>query len=128
MIRLRGEDTAQAIRDWVRSEVARGPASRHELGRFLFGVSSSTIGVLVGLEKFSACPRLDAALRLSLLLLLVSSVVALVLAIPKRRSVGGESDLLVLHDQYLRWISRLAWSWFVIWLAGLAIGVWAVVA
>jgi len=126
-IRLRGQDTADGMREWIRSEIRRGPESRHGLGRFLFGVSSATMGTMVALEKLSDCAKLDWWLGVSLAALLVSAVIALVLAIPKRNSFPVEKALVVLHSEYLERIARFSRWWFVTWLSGVAVGVFAAI-
>ncbi len=125
-LKPRGEDTAQAVREWAQDETKAGPAARFELGKFFFGVSTGSAGVLVtllGLDESLAFGVKDLA---AFALLLLSALVALFMVIPSVWPLQGDSDLFALHDRALRRVVRSTWAWFVSWLLGATLAVWAI--
>ena len=48
-----GQDTATALREWIADDIKEASKRIFELGKFLFGVSSGSVGVLVTISKFS---------------------------------------------------------------------------
>lgn len=125
-IRLRGEDAADAMREWVRDDIKRGPGQRHELGKFCFTVSAGTIGAIAAIEKLNASSSVDFAMALAFGLLFVSTVVGVYLASPRRVEVGGETDLEALHRKEIREVVCTVWAWFGLWLVATVIGGYAV--
>jgi hypothetical protein len=121
----KGEDIASAVRGWVSDEIKGGPGSRWELGKFFFAVSSGTLGILVSIEKLSGAFSLRPYLAASLLVLFVSTIVALVLAIPKRWRLNAEMDLFDEYSTQTKRVYFLIWIWFILWLFGSGIGIFA---
>ena len=121
----RGEDTAAAVRSWISDEIKGGPGSRWELGKFFFAVSSGTLGTFVSIEKLSGAFALRPYLGVALLILFISTIVALLLAIPKRWKLSSDTDLFVEYAAQTSKIYRLIWLWFILWIVGSAIGVYA---
>jgi hypothetical protein len=121
----RGEDTASAVRGWVSDEIKAAPGSRWELGKFFFAVSTGTLAILVSIEKLSGAFSLRPYLAVSLLLQFVSTVVALLLAIPKRWRLHAELDLFEEYSTQTTYVYRLVWVWFILWLVGSGIGIFA---
>lgn len=62
----------------------------------------------------------------SLAFLFVSIVVAVTLAVPRKHSVGGDTDLLIEYEKQIDRVIRTVWVWFALWLAGAIIGGYAV--
>ena len=81
-MKLRGQDTVDAIREWFKEEVKKAPAVRMDLGKFFFGVSTASMGVVVGFKKLGERLSLDWTTAASLLLLGVSSMIAMLMTTP----------------------------------------------
>jgi hypothetical protein len=118
-MKIRGEDSAEGVRAWVRDEISKGPTSRYELGRFLFAVSSGTAATVLALEKLSTDPQLDCWLTAALGLLVISVLVSLRLAIPVLIELDPSADLFELHKKQIQRVRSLAFSWAAVWLLSL---------
>ena len=125
-MRLRGNDVEDALRDWVKSEIKEAAQHAYDLGKFFFSVSVGTIGAEAAIEKLNSTSRMDAPMLSSFLVLLVSILLAINLARPRRLVVGGETDLLQLYNRQVTLALIQTWTWFVLWLAGAILGVIAV--
>jgi len=119
---LRAQTVLEAYVDWIKSEFKVGSAQRQEFGRFAFNVTAGTIGVIFTVAKFAERTQLGAFGGLGLSLLFIGTVVALVMAIPPLRDVDDETNIAELHRSTVKSFRRLAWYWFVIWLAGAVAG------
>jgi hypothetical protein len=126
MIRLKGEDVAEGLRDWVKAELKEGPKQAYDLGKFFFSVSVGTIGALVGIDKLNQTTRIDNLLFWALGLLFVSILIALLLALPKKYSIGGETDLLKEYQEQINATVKYVWIWFAFWLVGTIVGGFAI--
>jgi len=120
------EDVAAAYRAYYRDQVVVD--KRNELGRFLFGVSFTTLGVIVSVLKIST-PELGLISREarwlfgSLIFLLFSAVCSLRLAVPKNQTVNPTTlELVAFHRANSIELSRLSFVWFALWLVGLVLG------
>ena len=119
------DDVASAYRDFYRDQVVND--KRNELGRFLFGVSFTTLSVVISVLSFSK-PEFDfrssqGGLLLSAGLLIVfSALCSLRLAIPKNQDVDPTTlELVRLHRENSVELSRLSFFWFILWLVGFLI-------
>lgn len=121
------EDVVQTYRDYYRDQVVRD--NRSTLGRFLFGVSSTTVAFLVGVLKFTEPDGLEFANRatwflLSAAFLLISFAWSLRLAIPTNQRVDPTTiELVKLHQNNSNQLTYMSLSWLVCWLAGLTLGI-----
>lgn len=125
------EDVAAAYRAYYRDQVVVD--KRNELGRFLFGVSFTTLGFIVSVLKIST-PDLGLASREarwllgSLTFLLFSAVCSLRLAVPKNQTVNPTTlELVAFHRVNSIELSRLSFVWFALWLVGLVLGLLSLV-
>ena len=121
-IRLTQEDVAKAYRDWYKDQVSKD--KRDELGRFLFGVSSASIGILLALERFSPPGQTARAplpwLLLSGVLFLLTGILSLYLAVPKNQQMDpAELDLVALQRANANEMTKFAQLWFVLWAFGI---------
>jgi hypothetical protein len=121
-----GEDTVSALRDWLKEEFKNAPSSRLELGKFFFAVSTGSLGVLVGFKKLEQYLRIDWATGSSLLLLGISTFVALLMVIPRVWVLRGNTDLFDEHERQVRRLVCFIWLWFAFWLSGASLGTYAV--
>jgi predicted neutral ceramidase superfamily lipid hydrolase len=123
---LRGEDVAEGLRDWVKSELKEGPRQAYDLGKFFFTVSIGTVGAIATIEKLNTRSAVASHMWTSLLLLTISAVVALFLAFPRVQKVGGETELFAKYKAQVRLIQVVVILWALLWLAGLLFGACAV--
>ncbi|RLJ20923.1 hypothetical protein DJ031_04230 [bacterium endosymbiont of Escarpia laminata] len=120
------EDVAKAYRDYYRDQVVND--KRNELGRFLFGVSFTTLGFIVSVLKLSSSISLAGSVDVSLLVacggfLLLSAMFGLRLAVPKNQDVNPTTlELVELHRANSIELSRISLLWFFSWIAGLVLG------
>src|SRR5262249_48000847 len=104
------------------TEIKESPKQTYELGRFFFSVSVGTAGALAAIEKLSAQPAFDTVLFSSMVILLGSMLVALHLATPKMRDVGGTTDLREEYISRAKLLKIKVWLWFALWLIGTVVG------
>lgn len=121
-MKISGEESAEAVRSWAKDEVSKGPTVRYELGRVLFGVSTALGGIVIGLERLADSPALDLWLGASLVLMLLSILIALLLAVPAVTDLNEDHDLFDLHAKQVARVQKLSWIWFGLWVAGLVPG------
>jgi len=122
MIRLKGEDTDSALRDWVKKEISEAPIRAYDLGKFLFSVSVATAGLFVTLERLTGTKNIDKLLGLSLFFFFISVFIALFMAIPKRWEVSSSDDLFEVHNKKVKSsVSKIYW-WFGFWGLGVFVG------
>ena len=122
----KGQDTADAVRNWIRKDIEEGPLLRNKLGQFFFGVSTGTIGLVVGLKSFLPNLVLDTPLAISLSSLLLSSMIALYMACPVTLKLTGDVDLFELYDKQIRKIRYLILLWFCFWFLGVLPGIYSI--
>jgi hypothetical protein len=125
-LRLSGQDVQDGLRDWVKADLKESPRQGYDLGKFFFSVSAGTVGAIAAIDKLNQTTRIDALLLVSLAILFTSIVISLILALPKKSSIGGDSDLHAEHGKCVSRIIMWSWTWFVIWLAGTILGLWAI--
>ena len=123
---LRGEDVAEGLREWVKSELKEGPRQAYDLGKFFFTVSIGTVGAIATIEKLNSASALDSPMLISLLFLTLAALVALYLAFPRVHKVGGNTDIYDQYNGQVRFIQKIVVIWACLWLIGLFFGAWAV--
>ena len=125
-IKLRGEDVAEALRDWVKADLKEGPRQAYDLGKFFFTVSVGTIGAITAIERLNQTSKIDVWMTISLVLLFLSILVAINLARPRKYKMGGETDLMVEYEKQVNRVIGHLWTWLALWLAGTLLGGYAV--
>ena len=122
----KGEDTVAAIRDWIKNEIKTGPENRTNLGKFFFGVSSGTIGIIVSIIKLSGPPYLNLYILMSFLFSLVSIIIALFMTIPKIWKLTGETDLFKEYREQIIKIKIFIIAWFTSWTFSITSGIFGI--
>lgn len=128
-VTLNRDDVSRAYYEWYKEQISKD--KRDELGRFLFGVSSASIGLLFGLDKLSPLglhitKSLLSWLMVSAALFLLSGVCALYLAVPKNKQIDIERiELIELQRANANEMTRLTIVWFILWFLGLIAGAMA---
>lgn len=122
-MKLRGEDVASSVREWIKEDIKKGPSSRHELGKFFVGVSTGTLGLFATLLKYAVKePRLDGLTVGCFVALLLSTVVGLYMAIPNVTRIRENLELYAEYNSIIRLILKLMCAWFSLWMLGFVLG------
>jgi hypothetical protein len=122
-MRLRGEDVAASVRDWIKEDIKKGPSSRHDLGKFFVGVSTGTLGLFATLLKFAVeHPSLDFLTIACFFTLLLSVVVGLYMALPNVTRVEEDMELYAEYNSIVGLIFQLITAWFTLWIIGFVLG------
>ncbi|NLF54443.1 MAG: hypothetical protein GX576_08635 [Thauera phenolivorans] len=122
-MKLRGEDVASAVRDWIKDEIRKAPSARHELGKFFLGVSTGTLGLYATLLKFAAAePTLDGMTSACFAALLLSALVGLYMAVPHTINITEDTELYSTYNRIVRTTIGLMGLWVTTWLAGFVLG------
>lgn len=116
----RGEDIATALRAWIADEITEAPKRIFELGKFLFGVSSGSVGVFVSVSKFSE-NTWGGPEWWSLGAFVVSGAIALYVAMPSLHKLHGAFDLAEAQSQLVLVACRLMIAWGIFWTAAVVL-------
>jgi len=125
-MKLRGDDTASAVLEWFKEEVKEAQASRHELGKFYFGVSTASMGVIVTIKKLEAPLKMDWTMGAAFVFLALSALIAMVMTSPKTWRLYEDTDLFDEYNKHVRENARFMWVWFLVWGLGTAAGIYSV--
>jgi hypothetical protein len=121
---LKGEDVSVALRDWVKLGIIEVGKNSYDSGKFFFGVTVGSMGLIATLQK------LDSKFVLSLLnispyiILFISLLLSLNLVLPRDNEVSGDTDLLKAYNEEIEFIRSRIWFWFFSWLIGTGLGFW----
>jgi hypothetical protein len=122
-ITITGDDAASALRDWIKEDIKKGPSFSHELGKFLFGVSTGTLTLFVALLKFAVtAPTLDLLTSGCFVLLLLSGTLALYMAKPYVVKLSTNVDLAAKYGGIIKSSVRRTWVWYGLWFVGFLLG------
>lgn len=110
----RGEDIAVALREWISDDIKEAPKRIFELGKFLFGVSSGSVGVLVTLSTFSK-NAWNWPEWLSLAIFVFSAAIALYIAMPSLHKLSATFDLAKAHARLVTIERHLLIAWGFSW-------------
>lgn len=124
-MRIKGEDISDALRAWIRTDVAEIGKTTYDIGKFLFTVASGSIGILASLQKLD--PNFTPT-RWTLMpygLFAFALLLALNLVFPRNREVTGDTDLHALHLKEIRFVTRRIWLWFIVWFAAVVLSLCA---
>ena len=124
-MQIDGIDIEEGVRGWAKEEIKQGPFREYDLGKFFFGVSTGTIGVLLVAEQMHT-PCWSWQLIGSFIGLLICAGISIFMVIPKGWKVEGATDLQDKRNGIIRRIVYSSYIWFSIWALSLALGVWAV--
>lgn len=110
----KGEDTAKALRQWIADDIKEAPKRIFELGKFLFGVSSGSVGVLVTVSKFSGntWTWLEWC---SLGAFVFSGMISLCISLPRLHMLSAHFDLAEAHGSLVTKASNRMIAWGVSW-------------
>lgn len=121
-----GNDIEEGVKNWVREEIKSGPSREYDLGKFLFSVSTGTMGIIFLAEKLDSNPGWSSTLIISFLLFGIAAGYSLYMVVPKKWKIGEEDDLQEIRNGIIKRTVRGAWFWFLLWCLGLLFGLYAV--
>lgn len=113
------EQERQAIRNWYYKELTEGLSHITSLGKYLFTVSISSIGTLIIKHQ----QLLTVAGFVSILLFVISMIVAVSIIIPRKHKMDGTADLFDIRNHYINHYMCLIHLWFLVWFIGLIFAV-----
>jgi hypothetical protein len=116
-INPKAQDTVDALREWMKTEIKDGPSQRNQLGKFFFSVSATSFGLIISIIKLNSI-SLDTLLCLAFCFLLLSIIISVFLLKPTFWIIKSTSDLIREHSKQIKKIIILTWIWFLLWLAG----------
>ena len=123
-MKVRGEDIASAVRDWLKEDIKGASAHRYDLGKFFVGLSTGTLSLFAALLKFATDhPTLNSSTLLCFFFLLASACIGLALAMPRVIRVGEKTELYDEYGQCVRTTIYLTAAWAVLWMIGFVLGV-----
>ena len=120
------EDVAGGLRDWLKEEIRSTSSSTRDLGKFFFGVSASSIGLLVGVaglrRPLATMPVLHATIAsLAVMSFLISGLLALRMVVPSVLKLRVSTDLAQEHSNRVYAEERGTKYWLVAWFIGLVL-------
>lgn len=122
-LRIRGEDVASSVREWIKDDIKKSPSARVELGKFFVGISSGSVGLFATLLKFATeAPTIDYLTSGCFALWLLSMGLGLYMAIPKVLSIRSDLDLYEVYNGDVKGTVKLIQGWASLWLLGFIFG------
>ena len=126
-IKPKGQDIVDAFHEWNKEEL-KGSSSRiFELGKFYFSVSIGSLAFLVAIKKLGGIQYIGCWFQISLIVLVFSSLAAILLVFPKRWKISGDTDLVDIYKKKIKTAEILSFVWIILWLTGLLLGIWATI-
>lgn len=123
-MKLTGEDVASSVRDAFKDEIKKGLSKRHELGKYLIGVSTGTLGLFATILKLTeANPVIDKAALGCFGALLLSTFISLYMSIPNVVHITPALDIYDDYNRIVRSTAQLMSFWVLFWIIGFALGV-----
>ncbi len=116
----RGKDTDEALRQWIADEFKEAPKRIFDLGKFLFGVSSGSIGVLVAISKYFNNTWTFAEWG-SLVAFVLSGAISLFIAAPRVHRLHANFDLAKAHESLVMAARDRMIAWGVTWTLAVAL-------
>jgi len=116
----KGNDIRSGFREWVVTEIKESVGRRYDLGKFFFSVSAVTIGTLCTLLKIVS-GKFTPTILTGMILLFISVLLAISLALPEAWELGGESNLVQKHRDFIAKIQRVVIFWLFFWMFGIGI-------
>lgn len=121
----KGNDIGNGFRDWAAAEIKESVGRRYDLGKFFFSVSAVTIGTLFTILKIIS-GKFTGTVLTGMLFLFTSVLLAISLALPEVWELGGKSNLVQKHREFIAKIQRLVFLWLFFWLIGTGVSLFGI--
>lgn len=109
-----------SYRVWIKNDIAEAPSRVFQLGKFLFTVSSASLGLV-----FTVFKSVDLDINLyawfGIALFIIASGLALVITVPKHHHLGAETDLQSEHNALINSTRKLTQLWGGSWAVALIV-------
>ncbi len=126
LMNLEPSDTKAAVIEWAKGEISSASEVRMEMGKFFFSASAAAIGFLTAAWKaFQPNAQFSGMILYALLALGGSVLVAMYIFWPIIGRWRPDSDIQDAHARLVKRLAGEAVAWGLIWLCGVAMGLWA---
>jgi hypothetical protein len=122
-VRPRGEDVVSALHDWMKKELVDGSSRQYDLGKFLFGSSTGSIGLLLSLLAVSQKAFARVTPCCAAVAFVLATFVACALVVPRMWTLHGGSDLFQEYVSRAHFARRALAIWLLLWLLGLLLSI-----
>lgn len=126
MVQMNAKKNAQAYENWISNGIEGFDKFVFEVGKFLFGVSSGTIGVAVSLFTFAEV-KVNEISFFGVFDLVLAAGVALRIVIPEFVTIKPLDQLEGKHHGAVQRWKRQLWLWFALWTIGVTITAFSLV-
>ena len=110
---------AEAQQIWLIENISKLTDRFFDLGKFLFGISSGSIGIVVAISKIPTPAHIWTWIEWTAVsLFLLSGAMGGRLVLPSDIEIGGNSSVQTEYEKYADRNSRLTKFWAVAWGAG----------
>ncbi len=124
-MKILGQTITDAYQEWVKDEIKSTTNKFFDFGKFIFGVSVGSIGFITGIEKYTSDSP-DIYYIISIVLFVLSSILSIIIILPKDIEIKENTDLTELFNKAVIKYRRFIWSWFIIWLIAILLGLYGV--
>lgn len=108
----------EALQEWITGQIKESTTHTFELGKFLFGVSSGTIGVFVTVSEFSKNSWAGQEWA-ALAFFVLSGAIALLMAMPQIYRLSDIRDLAEAHSRFVTDVKNRSIVWGMCWVIAL---------
>ncbi|PYI93624.1 MAG: hypothetical protein DME97_05040 [Verrucomicrobia bacterium] len=126
MMNLRGEDTADALREWIKTDIAEMTKTGYDMGKFFFTAASGSIAILASLQKLDSAFQPTARTLSPYAFFTIALFLGLNLVLPRNRLLSGDTDLHTLYATEFKFIIRRIYFWCAAWFAGVLTSLWVI--
>ncbi|GAA0631248.1 hypothetical protein [Thalassospira tepidiphila] len=117
------EKVADALSDWVGEEIKNTTKRYHDLGRYMFTVSTGTVAFIVSVNSvINPGDKGFTAAKLSFFWLGISLIFSVYILLPKEWRLDGSIDLEDKLHELVKDYRLILLCWFGFWVVGLALG------
>ena len=117
-LHIKGEFLVEGLQEWFKKDLVEGISGSAGLGKFLFSVSSASIGSMLVITNFGKGAQDSIFLYAALLLYLCSIIVSVILVYPRYIKLNDDTDLFLEYDKQIRKIRSCLVMWFSLWSLG----------
>ena len=114
MIALSADEFGKALQEFAVEHVKTASSQIQGLGRFLFTVSSATLGAIVSIKRLSG-GELTGGERGSLIAVAISAVIAIWIALPKMENISTTDSLQAIYNKMIQCNQVTVVMWCIVW-------------
>ena len=114
-VSMKAEEVASALKEWIVLDIKEAPSRIFQVARFLFGVSATSIGLIVSISTFWS-EAWTIYEYVSLLLFIAACGAALHLALPSIVNLDANTDLADIHAAMVKRARNHIVFWGLCWV------------